>query len=375
MSNRMVLILVCAALGGAFAVQYSMNRSLRSELAALRAQVGSASPTVIPVKASPEEDDNIASEALQVLPPQGLDARLAALEAAVAGWNRASDHLMSQGQLPATPEKLAEFRAKFLDGNASTRDRLAALRMLRRNKDVSPDVIAGAAAWLTTSTNSRAISGLLQGLQGLSDPALLEPICALATNSKDRDIQMEAMAGLTAYGDDPRVSELLWKLASTSESRDLRGMAGELLSEAGYSPETAATWQTRAMDESAPVNQRGLALRVMAEGGADISSIASSFVQAAQATTDKAKFLEWMGTFDDVNDPAFLAAIVQGVQSQDVDIRRRAADTLRDYRTDPIALQWLQYLSQSDPDSRVRGEATRGLGQRGAATARPWQVQ
>lgn len=342
------------------AFQFQANRALRSEVATLRERMDNLAPA--PVADEPaDEPSGFWSRSTRVQPGDGVAARLTAIEASIERWDRAANLFMERGQLPPSAEKLAEFRLRFLDANASDRDRLGALRMLRRNDAVTADVLNVAAAWLAGTTNAASARALLQGLEGLRDPVLFDPIYALATTSADPRLRDQALQGLLAFREDARVRDLLWSLATTAGDGRTQGRAAEMLRELPSDGASVAAWQQLALNGSAPLDQRVLSLQLLAGAEADVTPVAAALAQSAAAVTDKDQFLAYLTAFDDVNNPAFLPTVVRGAQSQDADIRRRAADALRDYRSDPAALQWLQFLAQSDPDPRVREEAARGL--------------
>ena len=51
----------------------------------------------------------------------------------------------------------------------------------------------------------------------------------------------------------------------------------------------------------------------------------------------------------------------RGLQDADAQVRRAAADALSGFGTDPRVRQWLEFVAQSDADTRVRREAQQAL--------------
>ena len=70
--------------------------------------------------------------------------RLGALEQTVAQLVRNSEYLMERGQLPLTTNKLGDLFAKFTDATVPDRDRLQALRLLRRSGGITEEALSHA---------------------------------------------------------------------------------------------------------------------------------------------------------------------------------------------------------------------------------------
>jgi HEAT repeat protein len=364
MSNRALIFLGLLVVAAVLAVQQHSLLQLRRDLGQLRDRSGAppAADSTVPATAASRLRPSAADRSAASGDP-AVSRRLLALEDAVAQFDRASDYLMDRGQLPPTEAKLEENRLKFLDLQASDRDRLNALRFLRRNQATTPDVLQAAAAWLRQESDPNTTRSLLETLGGLGDPALLDATLQLATANKDNRVRERAIRNLQAFAGNPQVEALLWTLASSDPSLDLRRLAEATLLRLPVNEQRLLSLRQQALDTATPLDQRTLSLRMMQQARADIGDVALSLAQAAQVEQDKARRLQYMQMFDAVTHPAFLPSIVQGVQDSDPDIRVRAADALRDYRNDATALQWLQYLAQSDPDERVRREAAQAFPQ------------
>ena len=134
-----VLMLAVLLLTGALALEHLHARRIASRLAALQAELAA------PVEAAvPDEQRR------EVPTPSGNNSailrRLATLEQTIAQLARNSDYLMERGQLPIATNKMADFLAKLSDITANDRDRLQALRLLRRNGGIGDEAIQHALA-------------------------------------------------------------------------------------------------------------------------------------------------------------------------------------------------------------------------------------
>lgn len=358
MSNRLLIVLGLLVMLTVLAIQQRSLHKLRGEVTGLRdtveASAASPSPTPAPAptraRPAPVTTDSTA-----------VTQRLLALEDAVLRLDNSAGYLMDRGQLPPSEGKLAEYRLLFLNAEARTRDRLNALRLLRRNQGLTPEVLQAAAAWMLLDADSSTTRSLLEILSGVSNDALFNATYQLAAGNKDNRVREMAIRNLPSFVSHPEVETLLRTLATSEPNPDLRRQAAGALARLPMNERRLFDLRQQALDLNAPLDQRALSLQLMQQARADVSDVALSLAQSAQVEADKARRLQYLQVFDDVTHPAFLPSIVQAVQDTDPDIRIRATDTLRDYRNDPTALQWLQYLAQSDPDERVRREAAQAF--------------
>src|SRR5687767_11588536 len=121
----------------ALAFQHQTLRGVKADLAELRGQP----VTAIPGTAAPGETRRVERTRVN---DGDVQARLAALESAVLQLTKASEYLMERGQLPLAANKKDELHRKFMDASAPDRDRLQALGLLRRNNDLSDEVLQSA---------------------------------------------------------------------------------------------------------------------------------------------------------------------------------------------------------------------------------------
>jgi hypothetical protein len=141
----------------------------------------------------------------------------------------------------------------------------------------------------------------------------------------------------------------------------VRRRAEESLRRADLTEQQLAATRARAVNSATPLDERLTAMRVLNEKREDLSQIAPLLAASAQTTVDPDALLKYIHSFDDVNHPEFMLPLVNGVQNENAEIRLRATDALIDYRSDPTIMEWLTVLAESDPDPRVRREASRAF--------------
>ena len=118
--------------------------------------------------------------------------------------------------------KISELEQKLMDASAPDRDRLQALRLLRRNGAMSDTVLQQALSWLQTATNNALREDIVQQLQGITNRAARAPLVKLATTDANPDVRQEAIQGLRNFVTDPQVESLLWELASKDTDGGVR---------------------------------------------------------------------------------------------------------------------------------------------------------
>src|SRR5688572_3987806 len=174
MKNLKTCLILAFVLGfiGVLAVQQRIIQRLKAEVAA---EPPESTGEIV-------EDDRAATVVRPSASPSTaeLSRRVARLEKAIEELTRASDYLMERGQLPLASDKLEDLQRKLADVNASDRDRLQALRLLRRNNALTDDVVQLAAGWLNSVTNANLREDLLGQLEGQTNAVLREPLLRLA---------------------------------------------------------------------------------------------------------------------------------------------------------------------------------------------------
>ena len=290
---------------------------------------------------------------------EGLAVRLAALERSVASLNAGAEHLMDRGQMPPSDAKAAEWRGILMDAAQSPDERIAALRMLRRNGLFDENAARTAATWLQATSDPNEQRRLLEHLRGADSPVLKQVMLSLASTSDDARVRERAVGTLRGYGEDAQVEAALWQMVASDESRDVRRRAVDTLRRFPMNDARAAELRAGALDPYAPIETRVASMTVLQSGNQDISDIAAPMAVAAAQVSDSQSLLEYIQAFDDVNHPEFMVPLVAAAQDEDAAVRLRAADALVDYRRDPVIQEWLVHLAENDPDPEVRREASR----------------
>jgi HEAT repeat protein len=355
MKNLKTFLFLALVFGfaGAVAVQQRIIQRLKTEAAARPPE--SAQEIV--------EDTRAAAVVRPSAPPSNteLSWRVARLEKAIEELARASDYLMERGQLPLAGDKLGDLQRKLSDVNASDRDRLQALRLLRRNNALTDDVVQLAAGWLNSVTNANVREDLLGQLEGRTNAVLREPLLRLAATDPDEDVRQQAVENLSRFAGDAEVDGELWKMLRNESEEDVREEIADALREGPVSEARLASLRERALNAQSTTEERLLAMSALLEAKADASDIAATLAQLAAQSRDPLELVQLYRGFDDVNDPAFVPPLVQGLQDPNPSVRERAADALSDFRSDPKVQEWLRYVAENDADPLVRREAFRGL--------------
>ena len=355
-----LVAVVMLSFAGALAVQHQTIRGLKRELAELSTRSADA-PDTVEGTASPE----MATPALgPTRTTSDLSGRVARLETAIAELVRASEYLRERGQLPVAGEKLEDLQRKLSDPNASDRDRLQALRLLRRNNALSDDIVQSAVAWLNSATNGNIREDLLGQLEGRTNAVLRSPLLRLAATDPDEEVRQQAVENLRRFAGDAEVEGQLWQMLRNETEGDVREEIADALREGPASEARLASLRERALSTQSSTEERLVAMSALRDAKADASQVAAILAQQASQTQDPLERVRLFRGFDDINDPAFVPPLVQGLQDPNPSIRERAADALSDFRSDPNVQQWLRYVAENDTDPMVRREAFRGLERR-----------
>jgi hypothetical protein len=240
-------------------------------------------PSTAPAQLRPQEKPTRAAAASDTAQ---LQERVAALEKQVMQLTQASEYLMARGQLPLAEHKLAELAAKVGDVNASDRDRLQALRLLRRNGAISDSVIESALAWLQTATNGGLREDLVEQLGGTTNQLLRGSMLKLAANDPNADVREEAVRALRRFAADPQVEATLWDLLRKDTDGGVREEAEEALREGPMTETRRTAMQTRALDPNSTLDERLLAVRALRNGGDVAPEITAVLAQFAQSSQD-----------------------------------------------------------------------------------------
>ncbi|HWN96350.1 MAG TPA: HEAT repeat domain-containing protein [Methylomirabilota bacterium] len=295
---------------------------------------------------------------------EGLNDRVAVLEKTVAKLTEASEYLMSRGQLPLANEKRAALEQKVMDPNASDRDRLQALRLLRRNGAMSDAMIQHTLSWIQGATNSGLREDLVEQLGNSTNSLMREPMLKLATTDPNPDVREQAIENLRRFVTDPQVESALWSLLRTEADGDVREQAEEALREGPMTEARQTAMRARAIDPNSSLDERLLAVQALREAGDAASEATAALAQFAQASQDPRERARVFEAFDGSSDPNMKLPLVYGLQDPNPLVRESAADALSGYKSDPAIMQWLKHVAENDADPRVRREASQSLNDR-----------
>ena len=187
--------------------QATTIRELRTQGAGTRtgSMPGTEAPDATPPRVALRNARDTSTRAVVVNDAQ-MDERVATLEKQVALLTQNAEYLMARGQLPLAAHKIAELEQKFMDPNASERDRMQALRLLRRNGALSDAVVQHTLSWLQTATNNGLREDLIQQLAGSTNLLVRDPMIKLASSDPDADVRERAVQSLRRFlGSDPQV--------------------------------------------------------------------------------------------------------------------------------------------------------------------------
>lgn len=343
-----------ATAGVVIAYQFHSINTLRRELRSNSATtstvtnvVHSSRPQFQPAAASGSGND--------------LVGRIQNLENAVAQLANAAEHLMDRGMVPPDAQKLQQLQNTFADPNADPRNRFQAFRLLRRNNAITDEVAMHAVTWLQTATNSNIKRELLQGIDGLRNPVLQQPLFAMLQTETDAGTRQRLVDALSDFANDPGIERKMWELAASDPDEDVRQEAQQALIGGDKTPEKLAALMQKARDTSQPIETRLLALRGLRESETPMSDVVADFAALAQNSQDPALRRQIFDAFDSIRDPAMMVPLVYGLQDQDAAVRARAADALSNYSSEPQVQDWLRHIAQNDSDPRVRREANQAL--------------
>lgn len=357
--NWLILTAVLA-LVGAMAIQHQYTRRLASDVAALRQELAVAEPAQPKIEARRERAMSWGDPA--------ISQRLDALEQTVAQLVRNSEYLMERGQLPASANKVTDLFAKLNDPTAPDRDRLQALRTLRRSGGMSDDTVAHAVQWAKNATNADTRDDILSALEGLTNSVLREPLLAFAANDPDSSVREQALDSLRRFVSDPQVEAQFWKMINDPDE-DIRDTAMDGIIEGPKTPERFAALEQRAKNPDGSLDERLLAWRALRAANQDVPDVSAALIDMAKTSQDPFQRARVIQAFDDAvesatgRDAPLLPPLVQGLQDPSPLVRERAADALNDFRADATVQQWLRYAAENDPDPAVRRQAARAITQ------------
>ena len=350
-----VLIGAGVLLGGALALQFQSNRRVASEVAALREEMaGGAERTVaVPDRVSRNVpgSDNAA-----------ILRRLSALEDTVAQLVRNSEYLMERGQLPVSTNRVADFVTKFMDANASDRERVQALRLLRRSGGITDETLLHAVNWAQGATNAGTRDDILSSLEGMTNSILRDPLLGFALNDPNPSVREQAVDSLRRYVNDPAIEAQFWKLINDP---DVGRTAIQGILDGPKTEARMAALQERANNPSSSLEEKIVAWRALRTSSQNVQEITANLAQLAQSSQDPFERAKLIKAFDvsrpTPRDAVLLPTLIQGLQDASPIVREPAAGALRGYAADPTVQKWLRWAAENDPDQGVRKAAANAV--------------
>lgn len=292
---------------------------------------------------------------------RALLQRIETLERSVATLTAAHEQLIQRGDLPLPPERREDFVRTLMDGTRTERERLQALRLIRRNRALTDDLVQYAAGWMESITEGRVREDLLQQLEGLTNAALRDPLLRMATADMDSGVRERAMENLEPFLSDPAVETALWDRMRNDPDEDVREQAGDVLREGRRTEAQLASLRARALDPQASLEEQVTAVRALREAELPIPDVLNALVQRAGTTTNPQERAALYDAMDGFDVPELKAPLVGALQDPNPVVRQRAADALSTFAADPAVQEWLKHVAQNDPDPRVQREALDAL--------------
>lgn len=259
---------------------------------------------------------------------------------------------------------MAQLARILADATASDRDLLNALGLLRRNREMSDEVIQHTLAWLQSSTNAGTRRELVRQLDGVSNASVKSPLMALMSTEPNDNVRRDAARSLRRFTDDPTVENVLWNAALNDPSEGVRERAGEALRDGPASETRLAALRDRATNPQKTLDEQLLAIEALRKAKAPTSDIIADLAEAAQNSQDPLQRARLFEAFDNMDEPVTKVPLVYGLQDPNPLVRAQAADALSRHGSDPAVREWLQHIASNDPDAKVRREASQALNER-----------
>jgi len=342
---------------GVYARQQIQTNRLEREVAALRAAalLPGDEPTTVNITRPGET-------VVQRVPmdPAVYD-RLTSLEAQIDSLAKTSDYLMDRGQVPLMGAKLDEMMARLNDPSGGDKNRLEALRLLRRADAMDEAGINITMNWLNSATNSGVKENILRNLEGMTNASMQSTMMQLALNDSNPRVREQAVDNLGRYVSDPNVEAQLWGIMNSDSPQNVREEAMNALRRAPVSATRVADLKRMATDSKVDMDERLFALRALRGNDEAIPQVMSALADQAYTSQDPQLRARLFQAFDGYNDESLKVPLVYGLEDPNPVIRQRAADALSGFKSDPAVRDWLTHVSENDADPQVRREAFQAL--------------
>ncbi|HVK59172.1 MAG TPA: HEAT repeat domain-containing protein [Candidatus Kapabacteria bacterium] len=351
-----------------FGVQFNQISKLKREVASVRAELtggastpdaGSDTPVIIPTAtAASTSTPRPTGESPGVA---GIQVRLANLERSVAEFTKGAEILMDRGMLPPSEEKLAQMQQKFFDPNTPEDEKLKVLGLLRRNGQLSDEVVTQGLSMLQSTTNANFKRAILGSFDGLTNSALKQPLFAMLQTETENEVRTQLVNALRKFTDDPTVEAKLWDMALNDPNEQVRNRARDAVTRgAPATPERLERLSQTTRDPNATLDERLLSFRALRLAKAHTPEMVSELAALAESTTDPLAKAKLLGSFNGLTDPGLMLPLVNALQDPNPLVRQKATDSLGSY-DDPRVMQWLEHVLKNDTDDAVKREAGRAL--------------
>jgi HEAT repeat protein len=338
--DRVLVIVVVLGVIGFLVAQNRSVRDLKKQVQGIETRLG--------------ELDVDAEEPAEVeRPRQFASADNAALLRRVGDLEKIVMHALATN-------RTEDLQAKVIAPGTTDAEKLNALRLLRRNKGLSDEVVQHALDWLQSAQDPGLRREILQQIDGATNAAARQVLLTMATSEADPRVRQEAIENLRHLAGDPEVEAKLISLLNDPDE-NIRERAEDALRDGPITPGRIANAQRQILDPNISVDQKLTALDILEKGGGDVSSSVAAMLQLAQTTQDPATRAKIFRAQDDFNDPQLVQPFVTALQDPDPTVRRRALSGLRRFKGDPNVRKWLEFVAASDADPRVQREAQRAL--------------
>lgn len=235
------IIPVAAALLAITALAVTVTRdariaALEQRISTLQAQLGTdaSARSFAPSLPAPGEKSTTGDKSVQPLSSTDLlplEDRIASLEQRTADFDELHNIMVLKGALPPTPEDVAKAKLKVLNTDATHEARVKALETVRRSKTEarSRDVVLSMIELLETTPLPRIQRKIFEGLVGIDDPELKEPIRNALEQSNSTFVREQAARALVGYRNEPVIRAWLEVIAEQDTNGNVRGQARRIL--------------------------------------------------------------------------------------------------------------------------------------------------
>jgi len=337
-SERLFLVVVALGVIGLLVAQHRSLRDLRKQFGALETRFSEVDTGSAP----PADADR----------PREFAADNSALIRRVTDLEKIVMHAVATN-------KTEDLQAKVVAAGTTDAEKLNALRLLRRQKGLSDEVVQHALDWLQSTQDAALRREILQQIDGATNAAAKQVLMNLLADTDPR-LRQEAIENLRHLAGDPDVERKLLDLMNDPDPK-IRERAEDALRDGPVTPARIARSQQQLLDPNIPIDQKLTAFHVIEEGGGDISASVAAMLQIAQTSQDPAVRAKVFRALNGVTDPQLMAPLVAALQDPNPAVRRPAIPPLRRFNGNPDVRKWLEYVAASDPDPRVQREARQAL--------------